>query len=155
MSKGRSNLFKHTAGANNQLSNESGRDRGRCRSKPELMKGLCPEKIAWLRLLFGYGQAPLQWYDKENEVIKVGLPPQWADDVTLEAAMYQLRDAYDSLFANNKNGYSFVGFRSEKEKITFYNLADVFAKMIYQKSNGEFTIVNDLCLNDWHSTISG
>ncbi len=160
MSKGNSHLFEHTIGADIQLINElnvCNQKRYRTKNISNISKStgnFCSERVAWLRLFFEYCKAPLQWHDDESGIIRVGLPPRWSDDVMLEAAMHKLCEVYDSLFIKNKNEYSFAGFRSEEEQFAFYNLADIFAKMIYQKNNGEFTIVNDLYLGDWRSTIS-
>lgn len=109
-------------------------------------------KICYLRLLLEYGQEPLWWYDDEA-VIDVGLIPEWEDDKELYDLMYQLSDEFDALFINNKQEFSYVGFKNEEHQNSFYALADLFATKVFEKNSGKYKLINDFKLGDWHSTV--
>lgn len=110
-------------------------------------------KICYLRLLLEFSQEPLWWYDNDGGVIDVGLPPEWEDDKELHDLMYQLSDEYDSLFINSEKEFSYIGFRDNEHKRSFYALADLFATKVFEKNSGKHKIINDLNLDNWHSSI--
>jgi hypothetical protein len=110
-------------------------------------------KICYLRLLLEFGQEPLWWYDNEGGVIDVGLIPEWEDDKELHDILYQLSDEYDALFVNNEKEFSYIGFKDVANKLSFIELADLFATKVFQKNSGKYKIINDLVLDDWHSSI--
>jgi len=110
-------------------------------------------KICYLRLLFEFGQEPLWWYDNDNDVIDVGLIPEWEDDKELCDILYQLSDEYDALFINTEKEFLYIGFRDDKHKLSFYALADLFARKVFEKNSGKYKIINDLNLEDWHSSV--
>jgi hypothetical protein len=110
-------------------------------------------KICYLRLLLEYGQEPLWWYDDKSGVIDVGLIPEWEDDAELEKILYQLSDEFDALFINNKHEFSYVGFKNDEHRQSFFKLADAFATQIFAKNAGKYKIINDLKLEDWHSIV--
>ena len=110
-------------------------------------------KICYLRLLLEFGQEPLWWYDDDGGVIDVGLIPEWEDDKELNELLYKLSDEYDALFVNTEKEFSYVGFKDNAHKLSFITLADSFVTRIYQKNAGKYKIVNDLDLDDWHSSI--
>lgn len=110
-------------------------------------------KIGYLRLIFEFGQEPLWWYDNDGGVIDVGLLPEWESDIELYNLMYQLSDEYDALFINSDTEFSYVGFKDDKHKYSFYALADLFTTKVFQKNSGQYKIVNDLKLEDWCSSI--
>ena len=110
-------------------------------------------EICYLRLLLEFGQEPLWWYDNEGGVIDVGLIPEWEDDKELHDILYQLSDEYDALFVNNEKEFSYIGFKDVAHKQSFIALADLFATKVFQKNSGKYKIINDLDLDDWHSSI--
>lgn len=110
-------------------------------------------KICYLRLLLEFGQEPLWWYDNEGGVIDVGLIPEWEDDKELHDMLYQLSDEFDALFVNNEKEFSYIGFKDVAHKHSFITLADLFATKVFQKNSGKYKIINDLVLDDWHSSI--
>lgn len=110
-------------------------------------------EICYLRLLLEFGQEPLWWYDNEGGVIDVGLIPEWEDDKELHDILYQLSDEYDALFVNNEKEFSYIGFKDVAHKQSFIALADLFATKVFQKNSGKYKIINDLVLDDWHSSI--
>jgi hypothetical protein len=110
-------------------------------------------KISYLRFLLEYGQEPLWWYDDESGVIDVGLIPEWEDDAELEKILYLLSDEFDALFINNKHEFSYVGFKNDEHRQSFFKLADAFATQIFAKNAGKYKIINDLKLEDWHSIV--
>jgi hypothetical protein len=110
-------------------------------------------KICYLRLLLEFGQEPLWWYDNDSGVIDVGLIPEWEEDKNLCDLLYQLSDKYDALFVNNEKEFSYIGFKDNKHKQSFIALADLFAAKVYQKNDGKYKIINDLKIEDWHSSI--
>ena len=67
--------------------------------------------------------------------------------------MYQLSDEYDSLFINSEKEFSYIGFRDNEHKCSFYALADLFATKVFEKNSGKYKIINDLNLDNWHSSI--
>lgn len=109
-------------------------------------------RIGYLRLLLEFGQEPLWWYDNDD-VIDVGLLPEWENDEELHNLMYQLSDEYDALFINSDREFSYVGFKDSKHKCSFYALADLFAAKVFKKNSGQYKIINDLKLEGWHSSI--
>lgn len=111
------------------------------------------KEICYLRLLLEFGQEPLWWYDSEGVVIDVGLIPEWEDDKELCDILYRLSDEYDALFVNNEKEFSYVGFKDNKHKLSFIALADLFAKKVLQKNSNKYKIVNDLKIEDWHSSV--
>lgn len=110
-------------------------------------------EICYLRLLLEFGQEPLWWYDNDGDVIDVGLIPEWEEDKELNDLMYQLSDEYDALFINTEKEFSYIGFKDDDHQHYFYELADLFAKKLFQKNSNKYKIVNDLKLEDWHSSI--
>ncbi|MGN0910788.1 MAG: hypothetical protein ACI4NV_05125 [Thermoguttaceae bacterium] len=110
-------------------------------------------RICYLRLLLEYGQEPLWRYDYDGGVIDVGLLPEWENDKELYNLTYQLSNEYDALFIANEKEFSYVGFKDEKHRLSFCALADLFATKVYQKNSGQYRIINDLKLDDWHSSI--
>lgn len=110
-------------------------------------------KICFLRLLLEYGQEPLWWYDDNGGVIDVGLIPEWEGDKGLADLMYQLSDEYDALFVNNSQEFSYIGFKDEQHQHSFFALADLFATKVFEKNSGEYKLINNLKLGDWHSSV--
>lgn len=110
-------------------------------------------KICYLRLLLEYGQEPLWWYDDEGGIIDVGLIPEWEDDKELHDILYQLSDEFDALFISTAHEFSYAGFKNDEHKRDFFALADQFAAKVYEKNSGKYKIVNDLSLDDWHSSV--
>ena len=111
------------------------------------------KKICYLRLLLEFGQEPLWWYDSKGGVIDVGLIPEWEDDKELCDIVDQLSDEYDALFVSNEKEFSYIGFKDDEHKLSFCALADLFAEKVFQKNSGKYKIINDLNLDDWHSSI--
>lgn len=110
-------------------------------------------KICYLRLLLEFGQEPLWWYDNDGGVIDVGLLPEWENDKELYDLLYKLSDEYDALFINNEKEFSYIGFKDNEHRLSFYALVDLFAEKVFIKNSGKYKIVNDLKLDDWHSSI--
>jgi hypothetical protein len=67
--------------------------------------------------------------------------------------MYQLSNTCDALFINTKHEFTYVGLKTDEQKLSFLNLADLFATKVYDKNAGKYKIANDLKLSDWHSSI--
>ena len=70
-------------------------------------------------------------------------PPEWENDVELEEATTTFIDKYNKGFKDTSKVFEYIGFKSEKEKSIIRSLADKVSKLVEQKNNGKYIIIND------------
>ena len=99
--------------------------------------------IKKIRLLLEYGTYPIWLYNENDEIIDNVPPPEWENDKELDELTTNLIDNYEKGFINTPKIFEYIGFKSEKEKSTIRALADKIAKLVEQKNNGKYIIVND------------
>lgn len=99
--------------------------------------------IKKIRLLLEYDTYPIWLYNENDEIIDNVPPPEWENDVELEEATTNLIDKYNKGFKDTSKVFEYIGFKSEKEKSIIRSLADKVSKLVEQKNNGKYIIIND------------
>ncbi len=109
--------------------------------------------IKKIRLMLEYNTYPIWLYDEDDDIIDNDNPPEWDDDKVLTDAFMAVSDLYDTFFIDNKQEFRYVGCKDEK---TLQQLNDAIAyavKILMDKNNGKYEIVNDIelpSLDDEH-----
>ncbi len=97
-----------------------------------------------IRLMLDYGCYPVWLYDENEDIIDTLLPEELRSDTKLDSQFDDLQNRYEKLFINNAHEFSFVGFKSEKEKQAFLNDWKHAVNELVTKTNGKYEIVDDI-----------
>lgn len=102
--------------------------------------------IKKIRLMLEYNTYCIWLYNEKNEIVGNDNPPEWDDDKELTDAFIAISDLYDSFFIDNKREFRYTGCKNAE---TLHRLEDAVAhavKLLKEKNNGKYEIVNDICL---------
>lgn len=100
--------------------------------------------IKKIRLLMEYNTFPVWLYDRDDQIIDNDLPPEWQNDTDLECAFMALSDYYDTFFVDTDTEFRYVGFQNGEEKQKLTALSEAAIKLLHDKNNGKYIIINNI-----------
>ncbi len=103
--------------------------------------------IKTIRLTLEYNTYCVWLYDEDGFVIDNDNPPELSDDEDLTNAFMAVSDLYDSFFIDNDKEFRYVGCPDEETSETLKSLINHAVELITIKTNGKYTIQNDIDLN--------
>ena len=85
---------------------------------------------------------PLWRYDKNDFLIDNCTPPEWEDDLELDATLRALTRAYDAFFIdeNGKEDFTSTDNSTEEQRLAFKALLKRAKELIAKNNNGEHYI---------------
>ena len=107
--------------------------------------------IKKIRLMLEYNTYCIWLYNEKDEIIDNDNPPEWDDDKKLTDAFMAVSDLYDTFFIDTKQEFRYIGCKDEKTLQQLREAVDYAVKVLMDKNNGKYEIVNDIelpSLND-------
>lgn len=102
--------------------------------------------IKKIRLMLEYNTYCIWLYNEKNEIIDNDNPPEWDDDKKLTDAFMAVSDLYDTFFIDNKHEFRYIGCKDEKILQQLNKAVAHAVKILMEKNNGKYEIVNDIDL---------
>ena len=102
--------------------------------------------IKKIRLMLEYNTYCIWLYNEKNEIVGNDNPPEWDDDKELTDAFIAISDLYDSFFIDNKREFRYAGCKNAETLHRLENAVAHAVKLLKDKNNGKYEIVNDICL---------
>jgi hypothetical protein len=100
--------------------------------------------IKKIRLMLEYNTYCIWLYDEDDDIIDNDNPPEWDDDKELTDAFMAVSDLYDTFFIDNKQEFRYVGCKDEKILQQLNEAVAHAVKILMDKNNGKYEIVNDI-----------
>ena len=103
--------------------------------------------IKTIRLTLEYNTYCVWLYDEDGQLIDNDNPPELVDDEELTSAFMAVSDLYDSFFIDTDKEFRYVGCPDEKTRNRLKALIQQAVDILYAKTNGKYTIQNDITMN--------
>ena len=103
--------------------------------------------IKTIRLTLEYNTYCVWLYDEDGQLIDNDNPPELVDDEELTSAFMAVSDLYDSFFSDTDKEFRYVGCPDEKTRNRLKALIQQAVDILYAKTNGKYTIQNDITMN--------
>ena len=100
--------------------------------------------IKKIRLMLEYNTYCVWLYNEKNEIIDNDNPPEWNDDNELTEAFMAVSCLYDTFFIDNKQEFRHIGCKDEKTMRQLKEAVSHAVKLLMDKNNGRYEIVNDI-----------
>ncbi len=105
--------------------------------------------IKKIRLMLEYNTYCIWLYDKNDEIIDNGNPPEWDDDQELTDAFMAVSNLYDSFFIDNDKEFRYIVCPNESIREKLRMLIDKAVGILLAKNCGKYLIQNDINSSLW------
>ena len=100
--------------------------------------------IEKIKVFLEYNTFPVWLYNEKEEIVDNDLPQEWESDKALEDAFMELSDFYDTFFVDTPNEFRYEGCKNEKERKKLKALADFAIKLLVERNQGKYTIIDNI-----------
>ena len=94
--------------------------------------------------MLDYKCYPVWLYDENGNIVDTLLPDELRSDKKLDQLFDKIQTEYDSLFIDNEHEFSYVGFKSEKQKSDFLKEWKNAVNELKCKLKGRYEIIDDI-----------
>lgn len=101
-----------------------------------------------LQIRLEYKCFPIWIYDQNNIFIDNNLPESLIDDNELRNAFSKVQEAYDYLYVDNYNEFTYIGFQSNEQKGGFIDIFNRAIILLKHKVNGNFLVKNNVIIEN-------
>lgn len=99
-----------------------------------------------LQIKLEYKCFPIWIYDQNNILIDNNLPESLIDDNELRNAFSKVQEAYDYLYIDNYNEFTYIGFQSNDQKRRFIDIFNYAIILLKRKVNGNYLVKNNVVI---------
>lgn len=101
-----------------------------------------------LKIKLEYKCFPIWIYDENNILIDNNLPESLIDDSELKNAFSKVQEAYDYLYVDNYNEFTYIGFQNNDQKRRFTDILNYAIILLKNKVNGNYLVKNNIVIEN-------